>query len=91
MLKNLKDQAKITDFDAFLAEAKREFMEVNFVGQARPEVLAGANVYAKLDELVGDRRNLFLKDRREIQKKRNFLKIVKMLFMFNLTNLEWLV
>lgn len=67
--KELEDQAPITDFDAFLAEAKREFMEVNFVGQARPEVLAGAGVYAKLDELVGNRRNLFLKDRRALQEK----------------------
>jgi len=67
--KELQDQAKITNFDAFLSGVKREFMEINFVGKARPEVLAGAGVYAKLDELVGNRRNLFLKDRREIQKK----------------------
>ena len=67
--KELEQNAPITDFDAFLTEAKREFMEVNFVGQARPEVLAGAGVYAKLDELVNDRRDLFLKDRRALQKK----------------------
>ena len=67
--KELEDQAEITDFDAFLAEAKREFMEVNFVGQARPEVLAGAGVYAKLDALVNNRRNLFLKNRRALQEK----------------------
>ncbi len=67
--KELEDQAPITDFDAFLAEAKREFMEVNFVGKARPEVLAGAGVYAKLESLVQKRRDLFLKDRRALQEK----------------------
>lgn len=59
----------ITDFDATLTQIKREFMEANFVGNARPEVLAGAGVYAKLDELVGNRRNLLLQERRTLQKK----------------------
>ena len=67
--RELETQQKITDPDAFLAEAKREFMEINFVGKARPEVLAGAGVYAKLESLVQKRRDLFLKDRRALQEK----------------------
>lgn len=67
--KELQDNARITDFDAFAANVKREFMDINFVGKARPEVLAGANVYAKLETLVQNRRDLFLKDRRALQKK----------------------
>lgn len=59
----------ITDFDPVLAQIKREFMEANFVGTARPEVLSGAGVYAKLDQLVNNRRTLFLKDRRTLQEK----------------------
>ena len=60
---------QITDFDSVLAQIKRDFMEANFVGNARPEVLAGAGVYAKLDELVNNRRNIFLRERRDLQKK----------------------
>ena len=59
----------ITDIDSTLAKIKREFIEVNFVGNARPEVLAGAKVYAKLDQLVNKRRDLLLNDRRNLQKK----------------------
>ena len=59
---------KITDFDAVLDQAKRKFMELHFAGKARPEVLSGLGVYAKLDELVNNRRSLFLKDKRETQK-----------------------
>lgn len=59
---------KITDFDAVLDQAKRKFMELYFAGKARPEVLSGLGVYAKLDELVNNRRSLFLKDKRATQK-----------------------
>ena len=44
-------------------------MELHFAGKARPEVLSGLGVYAKLDELVNDRRLHFQKDKRESQKK----------------------
>lgn len=67
LAKELEDNEKITDFDSFAAQVKREFMDINFVGQARPEVLAGAGVYEKLDDLLNSRRNLFLKDRRALQ------------------------
>jgi hypothetical protein len=65
--KQLEDNERITDFDAFLANVKREFMEINFIGNARPEVLNGAGVYAKLNELVNNRRNVFLQERRKLQ------------------------
>ena len=60
---------KITDFDAVLDQAKRKFMELHFAGKARPEVLSGLGVYAKLDELVNTRRSHFLTEKRQSQKK----------------------
>lgn len=59
---------KITNFDHVLNEGKRKFMELHFAGKARPEVLSGLGIYAKLDELAGNRRTLFLQDRRQTQK-----------------------
>ena len=59
----------ITDFDPLLAEAKREFIELHFVGKARPEVLSGLGVYAKLDEINGQRRSKLLTAKRDLQKK----------------------
>ena len=52
-----------------MSEAKREFMDVNFVGKARPEVLSGAKVYATLDRLANSRRDLLMKDKRALNEK----------------------
>ncbi len=59
----------VTDFDPVLAEAKREFIQEKFVGKARPEVLAGLGIYAKLDEYNTNRRGKFLTVKRDLQKK----------------------
>lgn len=59
----------ITDFDSVIAEAKREFIDTHFVGTARPEVLSGLGVYSKLDELANNRRNVFVTERRKLQKE----------------------
>lgn len=58
----------VIDFDPVLAEAKREFIEEKFVGKARPEVLSGLGIYAKLDEYNTNRRGKFLTAKRELQK-----------------------
>ena len=59
----------VIDFDPVLAEAKREFIEEKFVGKARPEVLSGLQIYAKLDEYNINRRGKFLTARSELRKK----------------------
>ena len=65
----LQTNETITDIDGFMSEAKREFMDVNFVGKARPEVLSGAKVYATLDKLANSRRDLLMKDKRALNEK----------------------
>ena len=59
----------IDDFDSVIDEAKREFIGIHFVGTARPEVLSGLGVYSDLDKLANQRRDVFVTERRKLQKE----------------------